>query len=94
MAPPVSAGEPAGVEQLRADVDQLDRDLQALVARRRELSHQIQALRLGRGGDRFDADREQAVIDAYAASLGPEGAALAEAVLRVCRGPVGPGGAG
>jgi chorismate mutase len=91
MAPPVSAGEPAGLDALRAGVDQLDRDLQALVARRRELSNRIQALRLGRGGDRYDAGREQEVIDAYVAALGPEGAALAEAVLRVCRGPVGPG---
>lgn len=94
MAPPVSAGEPAGVEELRAAVDQLDRDLLVLVARRRELSHRIQALRLGRGGGRFDADREQVVVDAYVAALGPGGAGLAEAVLQVCRGPGGPGEAG
>jgi chorismate mutase len=91
MAPPVSAGEPAGLDALRAGVDELDRELQALVARRRALSNRIQALRLGRGGDRYDAGREQEVIDAYVDALGPEGAALAEAVLRVCRGPSGPG---
>jgi chorismate mutase len=91
MAPAVSTGEPAGVEELRASVDQLDQDLQALVARRRELSHRIQTLRLDRGGGRVDTDREQVVVDAYVAALGPEGAGLAEAVLRVCRGPVGPG---
>jgi chorismate mutase len=91
MASPVSADEPAGLEALRAAVDGLDHELRALVARRRELSNRIQALRLGRGGGRYDAGREQAVVDAYVAALGPEGADLAEAVLRVCRGPVGPG---
>jgi chorismate mutase len=91
MASPVSAEEPAGVEALRAGVDELDRELQALVVRRRELSNRIQALRLGRGGGRYDAGREQEVVDSYVEALGPDGADLAEAVLRLCRGPVGPG---
>jgi chorismate mutase len=84
------AGEPAGVEELRAGVDQVDRDLQRLVARRRELSNRIQVLRLGRGGGRYDAIREERVVASYVAALGPEGADLASAVLRLCRGPAGP----
>jgi chorismate mutase len=79
------------VEELRAGVDQVDRDLQRLVARRRELSIQIQALRLGRGGGRYDTTREEQVVASYVAALGPDGADLAEAVLRICRGPAGQG---
>jgi chorismate mutase len=92
MAPPMSAEGSQRVEQLRAGVDQVDRDLQRLVARRRELSNRIQALRLGRGGGRYDATREEQVVASYVAALGPEGADLADAVLRLCRGPAGPAG--
>jgi chorismate mutase len=79
------------VEQLRAGVDRVDRELQRLVARRRELSNRIQALRLGGGGGRYDATREERVVASYVAALGPDGADLAAAVLRFCRGPAGPG---
>jgi chorismate mutase len=68
----------------------VDRELQRLVARRSELSAQIQALRLGSGGDRYDAIREDRVVASYVAALGPDGADLAGAVLRLCRGPAGP----
>jgi chorismate mutase len=88
---PLDAEDPRGFEELRAGVDQVDRELQRLVVRRRELSNQIQALRLGRGGGRYDATREEQVIASYVAALGPEGADLASAVLRLCRGPAGPG---
>jgi len=90
----MSAQGPSGVDELRelrAGVDQVDRELQRLVARRRDLSNRIQALRLGRGGGRYDATREQQVVVSYVAALGPDGAELAAAVLRVCRGPAGPG---
>jgi chorismate mutase len=75
------------VEELRAGVDQLDRELQRLVGRRRELSAQIQSLRLRGGGDRHDLAREDRVIASYVRALGPEGADLADALLRLCRGP-------
>jgi chorismate mutase len=86
-----AAGDPRGVEELRAGVDRVDRELQELVARRRELSNRIQALRLDRGGGRYDAIREEQVVASYVAALGPEGADLAGAVLRLCRGPAPPG---
>ena len=79
------------LEELRAGVDRVDRELQRLVARRRELSAQIQGLRLGRGGGRYDVTREEQVVASYVAALGPDGAELAEVVLRICRGPAGPG---
>ncbi len=86
----MSAEGPRGVEELRAGVDQVDRELQRLVVLRRELSNRIQALRLDRGGGRYDTTREEQVIASYVAALGPEGADLAGAVLRLCRGQAGP----
>jgi chorismate mutase len=74
--------------ELRAAVDRLDRDIQRLAARRRELSQAIQELRLDRGGTRHDPAREAQVVGAYVAALGPDAASLAEALLRLCRGPV------
>jgi chorismate mutase len=78
------------VERLRAGIDEVDAELQRLAARRRELSNQIQSLRVRGGGVRYDAGREQRVVASYAAVLGPDGADFADAVLRFCRGPVGP----
>jgi chorismate mutase len=89
MAAAMSGGEET-VGRLRAGIDEVDAELQRLAARRRELSNQIQSLRLGGGGGRYDADREERVAASYVAALGPDGADLAEAVLRLCRGPVGP----
>lgn len=86
----MSAQGSPGLEELRAGIDQVDRELQRLVARRRELSNRIQALRLGGGGGRYDPSREDQVVASYIAALGPDGADLAGAVLRLCRGPAGP----
>lgn len=88
MAPVMS-----GVDDLRAGVDELDRDIQRLVARRLELSAQIQSLRLRGGGARHDRAREELVVASYMRALGPCGADLAEALLRLCRGPVSSSGA-
>ncbi|HEX9344026.1 MAG TPA: chorismate mutase [Actinomycetota bacterium] len=76
------------LEELRAAMDEVDRELQHLAARRRALSQQIQAVRLRDGGDRHDLDREQQVVASYLEALGPDAAALAEALLRLCRGPL------
>jgi chorismate mutase len=86
----MSAQGSPGVEELRAGIDQVDRELQRLAARRRGLSNRIQALRLRGGGGRYDALREDQVVASYVAALGPDGADLADAVLRLCRGPAGP----
>lgn len=86
----MSAESSPGVEELRAGIDQVDQELQRLVARRRELSNRIQALRQGGGGGRYDARREEQVVASYVAALGPDGADLAGAVLRLCRGPASP----
>jgi hypothetical protein len=38
------------------------------------------------GGTRVELGRERAILDHYRSVLGSDGAALGEAVLRVCRG--------
>ncbi len=76
------------VEELRAGLDQVDREIQRLVARRRGLSSQIQSRRLRDGGARHDLIREEQVVASYAAALGSDGADLASALLRLCRGPM------
>jgi hypothetical protein len=41
---------------------------------------------VGAGGTRMELSRERVVLDHYRRELGARGAALGEAVLRVCRG--------
>ncbi len=86
---PEGSGAPR-VEELRAGLDQVDRDIQRLVARRRDLSSQIQSRRLRGGGTRRDLGREAHVVASYVAAFGPDGADLAGALLRLCRGPADP----
>jgi len=76
------------LEELRAAMDEVDRELQHLVARRRALSERIQEVRLRDGGDRHDLNRERRVVASYVEALGPDAVALAEALLRLCRGPL------
>jgi len=76
------------LEELRAAMDEVDRELQRLAAQRRALSQQIQEVRLRNGGDRHDLDRERQVVASYVEALGPDAASLAEALLRLCRGPL------
>jgi chorismate mutase len=74
------------LETYRAHVDALDAELMALVARRREVSAQIQQLRVAAGGPRIQHGRERAILGHYRDALGPEGSKLALTVLELCRG--------
>jgi chorismate mutase len=56
------------------------------VSERAQLSHRVQRARLNAGGTRVELGRERAILSHYRSALGTEGAALAEAVLRYCRG--------
>jgi chorismate mutase len=38
------------------------------------------------GGTRVELGRERVILETYRAALGPNGPALADAVLQVCRG--------
>jgi chorismate mutase len=70
----------------RDSIDAIDGELLRLLARRREVSAQIQQLRVDAGGSRVEHSRENAIIRRWADSLGDGGAELALAVLAHCRG--------
>jgi len=74
------------VEHGRDLIDELDGALLDLLARRREVSCNIQRLRVEAGGSRVEHSRENAIIRRWAAELGDGGAELALAVLAHCRG--------
>ena len=71
---------------MRGQIDALDTAITRLVAERAQLSRRIQTARLDAGGTRVELGRERAILGHYRRSLGSEGAALADAVLRVSRG--------
>jgi chorismate mutase len=81
-----SAGDAAAIPVLRAQIDAMDEAIVRLVAERARLSQRIQRARLNAGGTRIELGREGQVLAHYRAELGPEGPALADAVLQVCRG--------
>ena len=75
-----------GIGTMRGQIDALDTAITRLVAERAQLSRRIQSARMGAGGTRVELGRERAILDRYRSTLGTEGAVLADAVLRVCRG--------
>jgi chorismate mutase len=78
--------DPTGIGVLRGQIDALDTAIARLVAERAQLSRRIQTARMNAGGTRVELSRERAILSHYRSTLGSEGAALADAVLRVCRG--------
>jgi chorismate mutase len=82
-----TAGEAAeSIPVLRAQIDAMDEAILRLVAERAKLSRRIQLARMSSGGTRVELGRERVILDAYRTALGPQGPALADAVLQVCRG--------
>lgn len=71
---------------LREQIDSLDEAIVRLVAERARLSARVQTARMNAGGTRVQLGRERVIMDAYRAGLGPQGPALAESILDVCRG--------
>jgi chorismate mutase len=71
---------------LRGQIDALDAAICRLVTERARLSQRIQAARVNSGGTRVELGRERLILDTYRRALGPAGASLADAILRVCRG--------
>ena len=71
---------------LRAQIDALDEAITRLVAERAQLSARTQRARMSSGGTRVELGRERVIMDTYRSALGPNGPALADAVLQVCRG--------
>ena len=80
---------PAGAERiaaLRAQIDDCDAEIVALVQRRLAVSQEIGELRRAAGGTRLSLARERQVLARFSAALGPDGAALAMVLLRQGRG--------
>jgi len=74
------------IPSLRTQIDDLDAQIIALVEQRARLSKQVQQQRIAGGGLRLELGRERDILATYAGALGEPGTALADAVLRTCRG--------
>ena len=81
-----TADDKETIPVLRGQIDALDAAICRLVAERARLSQRIQAARVNSGGTRVELGRERLILDTYRRALGPAGASLADAILRVCRG--------
>ena len=71
---------------LRGRSTAMDEAIIRLVAERAKLSRRVQTARMNAGGTRVELGRERVILDTYREALGPNGPALADAVLQVCRG--------
>lgn len=78
--------DPAAIETLREQINALDTAIARLVAERAQLSKRVQRARMNAGGTRVELGRERDILGRYREALGTDGPALAEAVLRYCRG--------
>jgi chorismate mutase len=76
------------IDELRLEIDQLDKDLLRLIKRRAEVSKIIGAARMAAGGTRIVHNREIDVLGRYK-ELGPDGKDLAMILLRLGRGAMG-----
>jgi chorismate mutase len=76
----------AAIPVLREQIDAMDEAIVRLVAERAKLSTRIQTARMNAGGTRVELGRERVILETYRAALGPQGPALADSVLQVCRG--------
>lgn len=76
------------IDALRGEIDRLDAEILAAVARRTEVSRQIGAARRASGGVKLVHNREMAVLERFG-TLGPEGRQLGMLLLRLGRGRLG-----
>jgi chorismate mutase len=74
------------IAELRAQIDDCDAEIIALVQRRLAVSQEIGELRRASGGTRLSLSREQQVLARFQAALGRDGAALGMMLLRQGRG--------
>jgi chorismate mutase len=84
----VEAEPTPDIDDLRLEIDRLDAEILAAVARRTEVSKLIGKARMASGGTRLVHSREMKVIERYSA-LGTEGKDLAMLLLRLGRGRLG-----
>lgn len=79
----------AEIQQYREEINRLDQLILDAVKRRTKISKAIGKTRMGSGGTRLVHTREVAIINQFREELGPEGPALANALLRLGRGRLG-----
>lgn len=84
----IDTQELGNIDELREEIDRLDREILAAVKRRAEVSQAIGRVRMASGGTRLVHNREMKVIERYS-ELGPEGKDLAILLLRLGRGRLG-----
>ncbi|MBW8803490.1 MAG: chorismate mutase [Catenulisporales bacterium] len=87
-AAPAGQPTPPGVLSGRAQIDDLDTRILALITERVHTAATIQAARIAEGGRRLDLKRETEIIARYREALGRPGVTVAMAVLELCRGRV------
>jgi chorismate mutase len=88
VATPAEIATPEEIVELRKEIDRLDAEILRLVKRRVEVSKTIGRARIAAGGPRIVHNREIDVLARYR-ELGPDGRALAMALLNLGRGPMG-----
>jgi chorismate mutase len=81
---------PEAIPVLRDHIDALDDAIVRLINERTRLSKRIQAARISAGGVRIELGREREIHNRFRAGLGETGTALADSILRICRGPLLP----
>src|SRR5262249_59728340 len=84
----IAPDAPEVIPVLRNQIDALDEAITRLVDERVRLSRRVQAARIASGGVRIELGREREIHQRYRSALGEGGAALADAILRTCRGPL------
>ncbi|QMU72677.1 chorismate mutase [Streptacidiphilus sp. P02-A3a] len=70
----------------RIRIDALDQRVIELVRQRMAVSAEVQAARIGSGGNRVALNREMEILARYREALGPQGTEVAMQLLELCRG--------
>ena len=83
---PLSSAE---IEKYRQEINRLDNLIIEAILRRTAISKAVGKTRLGYCGSRLVHTREVQIINAFRDQLGPEGPAVATALLRMGRGRLG-----
>ena len=79
----------AEIQAYRLEINELDRTIIEAAARRSEVSQIIGKTRKASGGTKLVYSRETAILNEYRDALGPEGVAIANALLQLGRGRLG-----
>lgn len=79
----------AEIQAYRLEINELDHSIMEAVTRRTEISRRIGATRKASGGTKLVYARETAILNQFRDAFGPEGVAIANALLQLGRGRLG-----